>query len=191
MAQAENETSASAGLSERVPEDKSQGGAPAPRGEPDQASTKERPHSSSKISRQAGSQASETSISVPATPKAPLMSKPSSPMLSQLISTPSSFLSSFHFPGFSSSRPPSQGRSNSHSPVPVSAAEDQRASSTSFFRNPFSSWGSRGNSRETTPVKQRPGDNNSISAHSDHAFQRQNTIPEQPEVINEFQVGIE
>jgi hypothetical protein len=191
MAQAENETSASAELPQRVPADKSPRGASASQGDPGQASTKERPHSSSKISRQAGSQASETSISVPATPKAPLMSKPSSPMLSQLISTPSSFLSSFHFPGFSNSRPPSQGRSNSRSPVPVPGAEEQPASSTSFFRNPFSGWGSRGNSRETTPVKQRPGDINLMSAHSDHAFQRQNTIPEQPEVINEFQVGIE
>jgi hypothetical protein len=188
MAQAEKEASASAELPERVPADKSQGGASVSRGGSDQASKKERPHSSSKASRQAGSQASETSISVPVTPKAPLMSKPSSPMLSQLVTTSSSFLSSFHFPGFSNSRPPSQGRSNSRSPVPVHGAEDQPASSTSFFRNPFSGWGSRGNSRETTPVKQRPGDNNSLSAHSDHAFQRQNTIPEQPEVINEFQV---
>lgn len=154
------------------------------------ASSAERPHTAESQSLYGFSQVSGSSVSVPVTPKAP-----SSPMLSQIMHQSSSFLSSFRLPGFSHSRPSSRNHMRSESPVnqqPQSQSQqqhqappaqaDDRPRSASFFRNPFSGWGSRSNSRESTPVRQRSMEGSSITIHGDYSFQQQYTIPEQPEL---------
>jgi hypothetical protein len=136
----------------------------------------QRPKSSSRPGSRKAPRTPEAPVSKPPTP-AKLASKPSSPMLTNLSS---SILSSFHIPSLFGSRPSSQ----SQLARTVSPPEERPTSSTSFFRNPFSGWGSRGNSRESTPVKQRPGSSTTQGAAGggvDMSFTRSQRIEEQVE----------
>jgi hypothetical protein len=136
----------------------------------------QRPGSSSRPGSRKAPRTPEAPVSKPPTP-AKLASKPSSPMLTNLSS---SILASFHIPSIFGSRPSSQSQTARSVSPPV----ERPTSSTSFFRNPFSGWGSRGNSRESTPAKQRPGSSAAQGAAGggvDMSFARSQRIEEQVE----------